>query len=78
MDTLSTNARPEFGLQINGVTFRDSLLVRRMIDIVQSKDMNWKKACYLLDYGGQFHYTTESHYNIRFVEENFPDDIYPE
>ena len=46
-DTLSTNARPEFGLQFNRVTVRDSVLVRR------------------------------SHYNMKFVEENFPDDIYP-
>ena len=76
-DTLTTNARPEFGLQFNGVTVRDSVLVRRMIDIVQARDLNWKKACYLLDYDGQFHYTTRSHYNMKFVKENFPDDIYP-
>lgn len=76
-DTLTTNARPEFGLQFNGVTVRDSVLVRRMIDIVQARDLNWKKASYLLDYDGQFHYTTRSHYNMKFVKENFPDDIYP-
>ena len=53
-DTLTTNARPEFGLQFNGVTVWDSVLVRRMIDIVSNIDTHWKNSRDSLCYGGRY------------------------
>lgn len=63
VDTVETNARPEFRLNCNSSPLHDSSMVMFLIDAVVSRDRGWRESFDSLYYDKEFHYLSRSGYS---------------
>ena len=64
IDTLATDAFPQYPIQYNNSVFRDSMLVYYIIDIIRSRNIIWNDAAKEFYYNGAYNPLPRSTINI--------------